>query len=80
MIFEHNIWLAAKALIERYGSNAGIEAAERADEHLEKGFPELSAIWQRIMTAIEKLHAEKPAPGKRCRDLLSCRNRRSAIG
>jgi hypothetical protein len=30
------IWLAAKAMIQRYGSNAGIEAAEPADEHLEK--------------------------------------------
>jgi hypothetical protein len=51
-------------MIQRYGSNAGIEAAERADEHLEKGHPELSATWLRIMTAIEKLQAEKPEPGE----------------
>jgi hypothetical protein len=31
---------------------------------LEKGHPEFSATWQRIMTAIEKLQAEKPAPGE----------------
>jgi hypothetical protein len=31
---------------------------------LEKGFSELSAIWQQIMTAIEKLQAEKPEPGE----------------
>jgi hypothetical protein len=33
---DRDVWLAAKAMIQRYGSNAGIEAAERADEHLEK--------------------------------------------
>jgi hypothetical protein len=65
MISDRDIWLAAKAMIQRYGSNAGIEAAERADEHLEKGFADLSAIWQRIMSAIEKLQAEKPEPGER---------------
>jgi hypothetical protein len=64
VIFERDIWLAAKALIQRYGSNASIEAAERADEHLEKGHLELSAIWQRILTAIERLQANKPAPGE----------------
>jgi hypothetical protein len=53
-------------MIQRYGGNACIEAAERADEHLESGNVDLSAIWQRIMTAIEKLHAEKPEPGRRC--------------
>jgi hypothetical protein len=64
MLSEREIWLAARAMIQRYGSNAGIEAAERADEHLEKGQFELSATWQRIMAAIEKLQAEKPAPGE----------------
>jgi hypothetical protein len=49
-------------MIQRYGSNAGIEAADRADEHLESGNLDLSAIWQRIMTATEKLQAKKPEP------------------
>jgi hypothetical protein len=51
-------------MIARSGSNAGIEAAERADEHREKGDREGSATWQRIMTAIERLQAEKPEPGE----------------
>jgi hypothetical protein len=51
-------------MIQRYGSNAGLEAAERADELLEKGDLEGSAVWQRIMTAIEKLQAQKPALGE----------------
>jgi hypothetical protein len=64
MLPDRDIWLAAKAMIQRYGNNAGIEAAERADEHLGKGHLELSATWQRIVTAIKKLQAEKPEPGE----------------
>jgi hypothetical protein len=48
MITDRDIWLAARAMIQRYGRNVGIEAGERADEHLEKGHLELSATWQRI--------------------------------
>jgi hypothetical protein len=64
MISEREIWLAAKAMIQRYGSNAEMEAAERADELLEKGDMEGAAAWKRIMVAIEQLQAEKPAPGE----------------
>jgi hypothetical protein len=46
MVSDRDIWLAARAMIQRYGSNAGIEAAERADEHLEKGDLVGSAAWQ----------------------------------
>jgi hypothetical protein len=65
MISDREIWMAAKAMIARYGSNAGLEAAERADEQLEQGDHEGSATWQRILAAIEKLQAEKPEPGER---------------
>jgi len=41
-----------------------MEAAGQADEHLEKGQRELSATWQRILGAIEKLQADKPKPGE----------------
>jgi hypothetical protein len=62
MISEREIWLAAKT--QRYGSFAGIEAAQRADEYLEKGDPDGSRVWQRILTAIEKLQAAEPGPGE----------------
>jgi hypothetical protein len=64
MISEREIWLAAKAMIQRYGSNAGMEAAERADELLGTGEREASRDWARILAAIETLQAEKPAPGE----------------
>jgi hypothetical protein len=51
-------------MIQRYGSNAGMEAAERADELLGKGEREVSRDWVRILAAIETLQAEKPGPGE----------------
>jgi hypothetical protein len=65
MISERDIWLAAKAMIQRYGSNAEMEAAERADELVEKGDMEGAFAGQRIMAAIEKLQTETPAPGEK---------------
>jgi hypothetical protein len=64
VISERDIWLSAKAMIQRYGSNAGIEAVERADDLLGKGDTDGSLVWRRILAAIEKLQAEKPAPGE----------------
>jgi hypothetical protein len=61
---ERDIWLAARAMTRRYGSNAAREAEERAIDALERGDPDGSTSWQRILTAIEKLQAEKPAPGE----------------
>jgi hypothetical protein len=46
MITERDIWMAAKAMIQRYGSNAEMEAAERADELLEKGDMEGAIAWK----------------------------------
>jgi hypothetical protein len=60
---ERDIWLAARAMTRRYGSNAAREAEERATDARERGDPEGSTSWQRIMTAIERLQAEKPGPG-----------------
>jgi hypothetical protein len=64
MITERDIWLAAKAMIDRYGNNAGIEAARRADELLEEG--DGYAIWKQIIAAIDKLQAEKRSRVRRC--------------
>jgi hypothetical protein len=54
MISDRDIWLSAKAMTARYGSRAGIKAAERADDLLGKGDLEGSAVWQRILAAAQK--------------------------
>ena len=64
VIFKRDIWLSAKAMIDDHGTSAGLEAAARADDLLEKGDLKGSAAWLRILLAIERLQAEKPAPGE----------------
>jgi hypothetical protein len=64
MISERGISLLAIVMIHRYGSNAWIEAAKRADDHVNNGDREGSAMWQRTVAAIETLQAEKPEPGE----------------
>ncbi len=51
---------AAKVLIVRYGDRAGLEAAKRADEMLERGDMERRAHWLQVMQAIDELQAEEP--------------------
>jgi hypothetical protein len=64
MISDRDIWMAAKAMIQQYGNDAGIEAAKRADVHLESGHLDHCVTWERVLTAIEKLQNEKPEPGE----------------
>jgi len=49
----------AHLLIERYGDDAPIEAAMRADELMEVGDMEGRAVWLRIVKAIEELLSEE---------------------
>lgn len=58
---ELDIWRTAKLLVEQHGADAPIRAAQRADERLAAGDMEGRAVWQRILAAVEKLMATKPA-------------------
>jgi hypothetical protein len=46
-------------LVKRYGADAMLEAAARADQLLEDGDPLAAATWHRILNAIERLRAQK---------------------
>ena len=48
MIADIDLWRAAKLLVDRYGDEAGIEAANRADAMLDKDDLEGKAVWLRI--------------------------------
>lgn len=48
MIADIDLCRAAKALIERYGEDAGVEAAMRADTILERGDMDGKVVWLRI--------------------------------
>jgi hypothetical protein len=51
-------------MIKRYGFDAPLAAGERSDALTERGLIDESETWQRILVAIVRLLAEKPAPGE----------------
>jgi hypothetical protein len=62
MLSEREIYLAAQAMIRRYGDEAEIQAAMRADELMAEGDVDGQRAWLRIIHAIEAL--QKDAPGE----------------
>ena len=62
MIFDIDIWRAAKFLIKEHGVDAEIIASERADLMLDRGDLDGLIVWKRIRRAIADLNA--PPTGK----------------
>ncbi len=60
MIGEADIWRSAAQIIDRYGEDAPLEAAMRADAMLEVGDLDGLAVWKRIKKAAEELLQEQP--------------------
>ncbi len=60
MIPNIDIWRSANVMVKRYGEDAALEAAKRADELLEAGDMDGCAIWKRIVAAVEDLQRTKP--------------------
>ena len=61
MFSDLEIYRAAQATISRYGDEAALHAAMRADELMAAGDMEGRAVWHRIERAIDELR--RPAPG-----------------
>ena len=64
MIPDREIWAAALLMVKRYGADVMHEAAARADQLIEEGDMAGAVIWHRILDAIERLRAPKPAEGE----------------
>ncbi len=60
MTSDLDIYRAAAVLIKRYGEDAPIQAAMRADKLLDEGDMEGSALWRQILAAIEELLRQEP--------------------
>lgn len=60
---EIDIWRSARIYIKRYGNEAALFAAMRADALLEEGDPDGCRTWQRIQLAIISLQRD-PYPGE----------------
>ena len=62
MIPEIDIWRVANLMLKRYGDEADIESAIRAEELAEEGDHNGAAVWRRIINAIGQLENTTP-PG-----------------
>jgi hypothetical protein len=62
MTSDLDIYRAANLLIDRYGADALIEAAQMIDRMLANGDHEGRIVWRRIKRAIETLQANPSGP------------------
>ena len=58
------IYRSAQATIQAYGDEAGIHAAQRADELMAAGDMDRRRVWHRIEAAIEDLQRTSPGTGE----------------
>jgi hypothetical protein len=63
MIPEIDIWRVANLMLRRYGDEADIESAIRAEELFEEGDHNGAAVWRRVIDAIAELLNTTP-PGQ----------------
>jgi hypothetical protein len=59
-----DIYRTASVLIREHGDEADLVAAQRADEFLEKGDMDGSAVWRRVLKAINEIRREEPHEGE----------------
>ncbi len=61
MISDLDIYGSADVLIREHGEDAAIEAAQQADDTLDRGDLGGFAVWKRILVAIEEIRRTEPA-------------------
>ena len=64
MMPQTDIWRAAQVMVKRYGEDAPLEAAKRADQMLDAGDVDGLAAWKRILAATEELLRADPGDGE----------------
>ncbi len=62
MIPDLDIYRSAQVLVKRHGPDAPIHAAMRANAMLEAGDLDGSAVWKRVLAAVEELQKTEPRP------------------
>ena len=64
MISDRDIYASANLMIKRFGEDAPMQAAQRAEGFMAEGNMEGHAAWMRIMKAAEELLRQRPGPGE----------------
>jgi hypothetical protein len=65
MVDDPDIWCAANLLRKRYGADAAMGAAQRADALVAGSDSEDCAIWKRILADVAELARPAPPEGER---------------
>ncbi len=60
MIGEIDLWRCAKQIVDRYGEDAPLETAMRADAMLEAGDLDGERVWIAIKRRVEEMLSETP--------------------
>ena len=60
-----DIYRSAKLLIDRYGEDATLEAAARADDLFDEGDLDGAKIWRAILRVIVDFQRDRPKKGER---------------
>ncbi len=55
MTSDLDIYRTAKVLVKRYGEDAALEAAQRADAMLDKGSVDGQRVWKRFLAAVKEI-------------------------
>lgn len=63
VLTERDVWISANMYVKRYGEDAPVHAAMRADELLAEGDMEGCMAFRRILKAIDELLATAPPEG-----------------
>ena len=64
MVPEIDVYAAATTIVRRYGEDARVHAAMRADAALEAGDVDGYRMWKRILRAVKELQGAEPKPGE----------------
>src|SRR5262245_23477247 len=59
-----DLWRAAQLMVKRYGADASVQAAMRADDLLAEGDHDGAATWRAILRVIEELGRVAPRDGE----------------
>ena len=60
MISDLDVYRTAKLFVDKYGAEAPIHAAMKADAMLDKGDMDGRAVWLRVVRAVEELLDTRP--------------------
>jgi hypothetical protein len=61
---DHDIWVAALLMVRDYEEDAVLKAVQHGWKLLDQGDLRGAFAWHRIIGAIERLQAQKPANGE----------------